>query len=48
MKKTYISPEVEIVRLQTMQMMATSVNAPVDNTPTSNDDALGRGDGYDW
>jgi hypothetical protein len=25
MKKTYINPELEVVKLQTMQMMATSV-----------------------
>ena len=48
MKKIYINPTMEIVKVQTMQMLASSVDASIDSTPTSNDDALGHGDEYDW
>lgn len=49
MKKTYINPEMEIIKVATQQMLASSdVNAPIDDTPTDNSGALGREDGYEW
>ncbi len=50
MKKTYINPEMEIILVTTQQMLASSdVNAPIDDTPTGNSEALGHeNEGYDW
>ena len=39
MKKTYINPTIEVVKLQTMQMLATS-----DGTPQTSNDAVRSGD----
>ena len=39
MKKTYINPELEVVKLQTMQMMATSSLSLNDNPSDIVDDA---------
>ena len=48
MKKTYINPEIEIVKIASQQqMLAGSVNAPV-NGSQSDDDALGQGTDYEW
>ena len=40
MKKTYINPELEIVKLQTMQMMATSV-IDISETPITDSSEIG-------
>ena len=42
MKKTYINPELEVVKLQTMQMMATSVIDISDTPITEPSDIGGR------
>lgn len=46
MKKIYKNPEMEIIKIATMQMLANSINA--DEIPTPPDEAEGRGDGFDW
>lgn len=48
MKKTYINPELEVVKLQTMQMMAASLI--LDDTEPVSDvgDILGREDDFDF
>ena len=36
MKKTYKNPELEVIKIQTMQMLAASdVEVPIDNDPVS-------------
>ena len=40
MKKTYINPELEVVKLQTMQMMATSV-IDISETPITDSSDIG-------
>lgn len=40
MKKTYINPEMEIVKIKTQQLLAGSVNAPVSDETQDNGDAL--------
>ena len=47
MKKTYINPEIEIIKIASQhQMLAGSVDAELNETPQSDDDALGRE--IDW
>ena len=50
MKKTYINPTLEVVKIQTQQMLAVSARGIEDEvagkTGDYYDDA--RGDGYDW
>ena len=49
MKKTYINPEMEIVKVQTMQMLAASAHVELsEQTLDDEGDLLGRGSGYDW
>ena len=49
MKKTYINPEIEIVKVQTMQMLAASARVDLsDQTLDNEEDLLGRGTGADW
>ena len=49
MKKTYINPEMEIVKVQTMQMLAASAHVDMtEDEVTSEEDLLGRGSSYDW
>ena len=40
MKKTYINPEMVIVKIETMGMLANSVTAPVSDVTQDNGDAL--------
>jgi len=49
MKKTYINPEMEIVKVQTMQMLAASAHVDLsEETLDSEGDLLGRGTNNDW
>ena len=50
MKKTYKNPELEVIKIQTMQMLAASdVEVPIDNTPVdSGTPGDAREDGYEW
>lgn len=49
MKKTYINPELEVVKLQTMQMLAASLEVHDDITITDESDLLAPGfDGFDF
>ena len=43
MKKTYINPELEVVKLQTMQMLAASLEVHDDVEITSEGDILAPG-----
>ena len=47
MKKTYINPEMEVVKLQTMQMLAASANV-LGNYDESTMTDLGREDDFDF
>lgn len=52
MKKTYINPELEVVKVQTQQMLAVSAR-PFENTDASTDgggdyEDARFNDGYDW
>lgn len=40
MKKTYINPEMEIVKIKTQLLLAGSVNAPISDETQDNGDAL--------
>ena len=47
MKKTYINPELEVIRIATQQMLAQSVG--YDSTPIDNPiDVDGHEDDFDW
>ena len=50
MKKTYINPELEVVKLQTMQMMAASLILDDDpsNYVTDDSEILGRENDFDF
>ncbi len=50
MKKTYINPELEVVKLQTMQMMAASLILDDDpsNYVTDDSEILGREGDFDF
>ena len=50
MKKTYINPTLEVVQIQTQQMLAASdTNMPISSTQVeSGTEGDARGDGYDW
>lgn len=50
MKKTYINPELEVVKLQTMQMLAASLILDDDpsNYVTDDSEILGREDDFDF
>ncbi len=52
MKKTYINPNIEVVKIQTQQMLAGSPAGQVlDKNGTQIDDGDligGRGDDFDW
>ena len=49
MKKTYINPQMVVVKVEMQQMLAASKNASIDSLTTQSDDvALGRDDEYDW
>lgn len=49
MKKTYINPELEVVKLQTMQMMASSVIDLTDDDPITDPiDLGGRESDFDF
>ena len=50
MKKTYINPSIEVVRIQTVGMLANSLTMGVhsDKAVTDINDLLGRGDDGDW
>lgn len=48
MKKTYINPAMEIVKIQTMQMLAASENVEFSSDPIGGGDAVGRNDEFDW
>ncbi len=47
MKKTYINPEMVIIKVQTQQMLAGSIQATLGGTQ-GNSEALGHGDDADW
>ena len=49
MKKTYKNPELEVVKVQTMQMLAASARVDLSNETIDNEsDLLGRGSGDEW
>jgi len=50
MKKTYINPQMEVVKMATKQPMLVPASGPTAGGSTSNvDDLLGRdGDDFDW
>lgn len=49
MKKTYMNPELEVVKVQTMQMLAASARVDLSNETLDDEgDLLGRGTGGDW
>lgn len=50
MKKTYINPELEVVKLQTMQMLAASLILDDDpsNYVTDDSEILGRESDFDF
>lgn len=49
MKKTYINPQMLVVKIEMQQMLAASKNASIDSLTTqSDDDALGHDDDFDW
>ena len=48
MKKTYINPEMEIVKIQTMQMLAASDKVFLGDPVSDASDAEGHYDEYDW
>ncbi len=48
MKKTYINPEIEVVKIATQRMLAASANVEFDETPIGGGDAVGREDEFDW
>ena len=48
MKKTYINPELEVVKLQTMQMLAASLEVHDDVTITDDSDILAPSLGGDF
>ena len=46
MKKTYINPTLEVVRVKSQQLLAGSVDAPIDGTQV-NESALSRDKFFD-
>jgi hypothetical protein len=50
MKKTYITPELEVVKIAVSHMLAASPDISTGSTPTSpgDSDAPGLGDDFDW
>ena len=48
MKKTYINPEMEVVKLQTMQMLAASVTVSLEDEVVNDITFSGREDNYDF
>lgn len=48
MKKTYINPKMEIVKIQTMQMLAASDTVPLGDPVTDASGAEGHYDEYEW
>ena len=48
MKKIYKNPVLEVVKIQTQQIIAASVNASISDITSSNEDALTREDGFDF
>ncbi len=50
MKKTYIAPMLDVVKIQTVSMLAASTTSVgFSGTPAPVGDAVGReDDGYDW
>jgi len=48
MKKTYINPEMEVVKLQTMQMLAGSVTVQFTDETVTDITFSGREDNYDF
>ena len=47
-KKEYINPEMEVVKVQTMQMLATSGNVDIDPNPTDPSDSAAPGLNLYW
>ena len=50
MKKTYITPELEVVKIAVSHMLAASPDISTGSTPTSpgDSDAPGLDDDFDW
>ena len=49
MKKEYINPTIEVVKIQTAQMLASSdVDAAISQETQDNGDALGHGSFFDF
>ncbi len=48
MKKTYINPEMEVVKIATQQMLAASAHIDIDADPISGGDAVAREGEYDF
>ncbi len=47
MKKTYSTPQLEVIKIQTQQMLANSVTVLVDEGEFT-DDFNAKEDGFDW
>ncbi|MCH5307045.1 MAG: hypothetical protein J1E37_03125 [Prevotella sp.] len=48
MKKTYIIPEMEVVKIATIQQMLAGSLPKSDDVVTNENDVLGRGSDDDW
>ncbi len=49
MKKTYINPEMEVVKIATQQMLAASAHVGLsDDTLNNESDLLGHESDYEW
>ena len=49
MKKTYINPEIEIVKFHAQQLLSGSVmGKETDTEITDENDVLGHGESFDW
>ena len=48
MKKTYVNPEIEVVKIATQQMLAASANVAFDDTPIGGGDAVAHEDEFDF
>ncbi|MBO7590641.1 MAG: hypothetical protein J6T05_03510 [Prevotella sp.] len=48
MKKTYINPKLEVIKIQTMQMLAASGDQPLHSGNASEWGAREYNDDFDW
>ena len=48
MKKTYINPNIEVIKIQTQQMLADSLTLGTGTTPTNPSASDAHDDDFDW